>query len=173
MQKIFLRLYRPEIPVLVCQFSEFAVKWIFTTEFFEAVYGCQRHADLCVDHLGRRRNFRKMQDRITEPYQKAVGRGKITDAIAAKILSRCMAKHIIKGWKGLRLDGKEIEYSEEKALELMLDPTLNDFKEQVLLESQRIENYREERLEDDLKNLEESSSTAQGGTKKGKSSSKT
>lgn len=117
--------------------------------------------------------FRKMQERISEPYQKAVGRGKISDATAAKILARCMAKHIIKGWKGLRLDGKEIEYSEEKALELMSDPTLNDFKEQVLLESQRIENYRLERLDDDLKNSKEPSSTAQGGKKRNKSSSKT
>jgi len=116
--------------------------------------------------------FRKMQERISEPYQKAVGRGKISDATAAKILSRCMAKHIIKGWKGLRLDGKEIEYSEEKALELMLDPTLNDFKEQVLLESQRIENYRLERLEDDQKNSERPSSTAHVGKKRSKSSSK-
>ena len=117
--------------------------------------------------------FRRMQDRLTEPYQKAVGRGKISDATAGKILSRCMAKHIIKGWKGLRLDGKEIPYSEEKALELMLDPTLNDFKEQVLLESQRIENYREERLEEDQKNSEMPSSTARDGTKRSKSSSKT
>jgi len=116
--------------------------------------------------------FRKMQERISEPYQKAVGRGKITDETAGKILSRCMAKHIIKGWSGLMLDGVEILYSEEKCLELLLDPSLNDFKEQVLLESQRIENYREERLEDDLKNSKRSPITAVGGPKKGKSSSK-
>lgn len=116
--------------------------------------------------------FRKMQERISEPYQKAVGRGKITDEQAGKILSRCMAKHMIKGWTGLTLDGKDIPYSEEKCLELLLDPTLNDFKEQVLLESQRIENYREERLEDDLKNSESLPTTEAGGTKKGKTSSK-
>ena len=116
--------------------------------------------------------FRRMQERISEPYQKAVGRGKITDETAGKILARCMAKHIIKGWKGLTLDGEDIPYSEEKCLELLLDPTLNDFKEQILLESQRIENYREERLEDDLKNLESGSTTKAVGTRKGKTSSK-
>lgn len=116
--------------------------------------------------------FRKMQERISEPYLKVVGRGKISDEQAGKILSRCMAKHMIKGWSGLMLDGVEIPYSEEKCLEILLDPTLNDFKEQVLLESQRIENYREERLEDDLKNSDKSPTTAAAGTGKGKSSSK-
>jgi hypothetical protein len=116
--------------------------------------------------------FRKMQERISEPYQKAVGRGNISDDSAGRILSRCMAKHIVKGWTGLTLDGVDIPYSEEKCLELFMDPTLKDFKEQVLLESQRIENYREERLEEDLKNSEEPSITVVDGTKKGKSSSK-
>ena len=116
--------------------------------------------------------MRKMQERISEPYQKVVGRGKISDKTAGVILARCMAKHILKGWTGLFLDGEEIPYSEEKALELLTDPTLNDFKEQVLFESQKMENYREERLEEDLKNSPRPSSTAHGGRKSSKSSSK-
>lgn len=116
--------------------------------------------------------FRRMQAAISEPYQKAIGRGKISDDTANKILSRCMAKHVIKGWTGLLLDGEEIPYSEEKALELLLDPTLADFKEQILLESQRIENYREERLDSDLKNSKPQSTTTADGKKSGKSSSR-
>ena len=50
---------------------------------------------------------------------------------------------------------------------------MKEFKEQVLLESQRLDNYREERLEEDLKNLVKPSTTKQGGTGKNKSSSKT
>lgn len=116
--------------------------------------------------------FRRMQERISEPYQKAVGRGKISDRQAGKILSRCMAKHIVKGWEGLTLDGEDILYSEEKCLELFLDPSLNDFKEQILLESQRIENFREERLDDDLKNSEVLSTTEVDGQQSSKPSSK-
>lgn len=117
--------------------------------------------------------FRQMQARLSEPYQKAVGRGNISDENAGKILSKCMAAHIIKGWSGLMLDGKEVPYSSDKALEIMLDPTLKEFKEQVLQESQRIDNFREERLEEDLKNSPPPSSTAPAGRKKSKSSSKT
>jgi len=116
--------------------------------------------------------FRRMQARISEPYQKAIGRGKISDETANKILSRCMAKHLVMGWTGLVLDGEEVPYSQEKCLELLLDPTLADFKESLLLESQRIENYREERLDSDLKNSGKSSTTTADGPKSVKTSSR-
>lgn len=116
--------------------------------------------------------FRKMQDRLTEPYQKRAGREGISDEQADEILSECMSSHLLVGWKGLLLDGKEIEYSKENALQLLTDPTLKDFKELVLFESQRIDNFRAERLDADSKNSKKQSSTKADGQKNSASSSK-
>ena len=95
--------------------------------------------------------FRKMQNRLLEPYARRGGRSKgVTEAQAERILTKCLAKHILLGWTGLKLNGEEIVYSPEKCLEVLSDPSLADFKELVMVEAQNLENYRIEDEEEDL-----------------------
>jgi len=107
--------------------------------------------------------FRDMQARLMEPYVRKAGRKGVSTAQAEEILARCMAKTLLLGWENLKLEGEVVEYSKEKALELLSDTRLADFKEVVMLESQNLENYRLEALEEDLGNSETSSDTMQDG----------
>jgi hypothetical protein len=107
--------------------------------------------------------FRNMQARLMEPYIRKMGRKGVTTEQAEAILVRCMAKTLLLGWDNLSLEGEEVEYTPEKALELLQDARLADFKEIVMLESQNMENYRLEALEEDLGNSETSLDTTADG----------
>lgn len=116
--------------------------------------------------------FRKLQAKLMEPYIRAEGRKGVTTEQAEDILSRCLAKTVLLGWKGLKLNGSDVPYSEEKALEILSDPRFADFKEMVVTQAQIQSNYRLEAMEDDLGNSGPSSTTRVAGQKNGKSSSK-
>jgi len=116
--------------------------------------------------------FVKMQARLTEPYVKAQGRKGVSTEQAATILTKCMAKFILLGWEGLKLDGRVVDFSPDMALELLEDERLSTFKEVVLMESQNMENFRIEKFEDDLGNSKRLSTTTRGGKKKSKRSSR-
>ncbi len=104
--------------------------------------------------------FRKMQNDLMEPYLKEGG---VDIEQAEEILSKCMAHTICLGWGELRVEGKLVEYSPEQALEYFADPRLADFKETVMMESQRLDHYRLQSLEEDLGNSERSLAIAQDG----------
>ncbi len=116
--------------------------------------------------------FKRMQARLMDPYIRKAGRKGVSTIQAEVILGRCMAKTILLGWEHLSLEGKAIEYSPEKCLELLSDKRLADFKEVVMLESQSQENYRLEALEDDLGNSKASSDTTQDGARPSEASSR-
>jgi len=65
----------------------------------------------------------------------------------AQIQNKCIAKHILLDWKNLvGDDGVEIPYSSEKALELLNDPEMADFRETILNLSSEQELFRKEAL---------------------------
>jgi len=107
--------------------------------------------------------FRNMQARLMEPHIRAAGRKGVSTEQANEILSKCIAKTILLGWRNLSLEGQPVEYSEEKALELLRDERLADFKETVMAEAQDFENYRLAAFEEDLGNSETSLGIAQDG----------
>lgn len=107
--------------------------------------------------------FRKLRSKLLEPYVTARGRKGATEEQAQEVLERCLGETVLLGWEGLMLDGEEVPYSKEKAIELMKDPRLVDFKEMVMYQSQLLENYRLEAFEEDLGNSETLSDTEQDG----------
>lgn len=117
--------------------------------------------------------FRKMRNRLIEPYQLKSGREGMSTDQADDVLNQCLAAHVLKGWKGLKIEGQEIEYSKDMALKLFRDPRFKSFKERVMGEANNLENYRLERLEDDLGNFVKSPSTGRGGKKSSKKRSST
>lgn len=112
--------------------------------------------------------FRKYRNKLIEPYQTAARRGEITDEEASDVLNKALSKHVLLGWKGLKIEGKEIEYSEEKAYQLFSDPQFRQFREIVMQESQTLENFKLEKIEEDLGNSNRPSNTGRGGRKSSK-----
>lgn len=71
--------------------------------------------------------------------------------ISNVIQATCYGKHAILGWEGiLDNDGKEIEFSTDKAIELMT--ALPDLTTIIAMASTDIANYREQDREEDLGN---------------------
>lgn len=109
------------------------------------------------------KEFRKLQAKLMDPYIRTAGQDGVTTEQAEEILATCLAETVLLGWEGLKLAGEEVPYSTAKAKELLQDPRFIDFKEIVMIQSQMMENYRLEALEEDLGNSEGSLDTAQDG----------
>ena len=116
--------------------------------------------------------FRNMRNRLIEPYQRKSGKEVMNTKQADAVLVKCLAATILLGWEGLFIDGEEFPYSRENAELILGDPRFKQFKEVVVQESNNQENYRLERLEDDLGNFGKSSSTAHAGKKSSKKRTK-
>lgn len=69
--------------------------------------------------------------------------GDDSDDLIEEITAKCMAKHILLGWEGLEEGGKEIEYTEKKALELLTDPSYRQFREFISNKSDDISLFRD------------------------------
>lgn len=54
------------------------------------------------------------------------------DQKAEEITVEGLARHVLKDWEGFGSGDEEIEYSVEKAVELLSDPELSDFREDVV-----------------------------------------
>jgi hypothetical protein len=76
------------------------------------------------------------------------------EAIARQVCAHC----IIRGWKGLSLDGKKEEpYTPETALTVLKDPKYADFYEFVQAEAGMDDDYREQSAKEAAGNLQTSS----------------
>jgi len=109
--------------------------------------GCQ----LLVARKGNQKFARKLKALI-KPYQRQIDMNTMSDDLANKLLAEAMAYGILLDWKGLKLDGKEIKYSPEKAQELLNDPELIDFRNAVDQLSDDREQFRTESIEAAEKN---------------------
>lgn len=89
-----------------------------------------------------------------------VGNSDATNAKAEAVTRECVAKHILVGWSNLYDgDGEDAEivpYSQEKALEIINDPSYVDFYEAVLRMSRRQELFRHVVKESDAGNSSQS-----------------
>lgn len=103
--------------------------------------------------------FRQLQGKLMAPIARKAGKKGVTDKQADRVLNKVMAKTILVGWEGLKLNGELVEYSPEKAEKIFADERFADFKERVLFESQQLEHFRLQDVEADLGNSPASSST--------------
>ena len=96
----------------------------------------------------------KYQDFLRQqikPHQNRLRRNSLPDDVLEDITLRAMAKFILLGWSGiLDDDEKEIEYSEEKAKELMRD--FPEFKDIVSSLASDFESFKLEQEEEILGN---------------------
>ena len=74
----------------------------------------------------------------------------LTETTKIELLCKAMAHGVLIDWKGIDYKGKKnVSYSKELALEILLDPTLEDFRDLVTSEAQSIENFRIDQLNED------------------------
>lgn len=86
--------------------------------------------------------YRKLLQKKLEPHRAALRHGTIDEKQADRIVAEVEAETILLGWKGVKLDGKELTYSIKQATDLLLDPRLIEFQEFVRQAAANIENFR-------------------------------
>ena len=112
-----------------------------------------------IEVLIARAGNRAARDLLTELSQKNLrkiqaGQTHVIEAIHREVCAKC----IIKGWRGLSLDGKKEEkYTPEKALEVLKDPRYLEFYEFVQAEAGLDNEYREQSIKEAAGNLQTSS----------------
>ena len=99
------------------------------------------------------RDTRLLIGRVASPYYKEVLRqnfmpytaelrvGTLPEATRDEITVKTLAECVLLGWEGLTEGGEEVPYSREKAEEILGDPALEWFREQVEAFGSNIENY--------------------------------
>ena len=108
-----------------------------TTSLLIRRYGCK--------------SFQKYLTALLAPHKKATQRGTLDDDLAEQLLTQAIAKEILVGWKGLKLDGKDVKYSYATALEILSNPVFKDFRDDVVTWAQDFQLYREEEIEEAVK----------------------
>jgi len=66
----------------------------------------------------------------------------ITPELDRELMNRAIAKTIIKGWKGVELEGQALEYSWDNAFKILAHPQLQDLRAQIVAFAQNVDNYR-------------------------------
>jgi len=73
---------------------------------------------------------RKYLHQLMQPHRRIQQQGAtIPDSIMRPILRKSAAKHILKGWKGIEMSGKDFPYSEDNALALLEN---EDFMDEII-----------------------------------------
>lgn len=105
--------------------------------------------------IARARNsaYRELLRQLTEPHRKTIREGDAELELLENLLRQVRAKTILLGWENIEdKDGNSIEYSSEQALAFFKDTELRDFYTFVILESENMENFKKELIEDSEKN---------------------
>lgn len=89
---------------------------------------------------------------LMAPHQRRFDAGKLSQEMQSQIMAKAVSETILLGWKGLKMDGKEITYSADKAFDILNDPTAEEFLALILEYAQDNERFRNEQLEESAKN---------------------
>lgn len=89
---------------------------------------------------------------LMKPYQQRLQRGKeLEPDVYSGILNKVVAETILLDWSGL-----EEEYSVENALALLSDPALKHVKEHILEQSQNVNLFYQDRVEEGIEQAKKS-----------------
>jgi len=90
---------------------------------------------------------------LTAKHTKRIRAGTFPDEEMEEISKSAMAHHVLLGWKNIEDDdGNALEYSVEKAEELLCEPDLRDLYQFVLTQANERELYRRDVEEDSTGN---------------------
>ena len=86
--------------------------------------------------------FTSYMETLFKPYKRQGASQAKTIELGAKAL----AKYILLDWDGLKVNGVVVEYSYDKALELLSNPGADEFRDLISNLSQDEEQFREEQV---------------------------
>jgi hypothetical protein len=76
--------------------------------------------------------YERAHDKAREPFLAKLREGLLTDAERMQINATALASAVLRGWQKLTLGGEPIEWSEEKAVELMARPVWASLTDYVM-----------------------------------------
>lgn len=106
---------------------------------------------LLIARIGNKR-FNEIMTREQKPLRRAIRNGTVPDSVQEKILVKALAGAVLLDWKGLTIDGVEVEYSKQKCIEILSDKRYKDFREFVVEYAADAEQFREELIEEAVGN---------------------
>jgi hypothetical protein len=63
--------------------------------------------------------FKKIFRRLTQPYSDQLAKGTMDEQVSEEIYLQCVADSILVDWSDFKVDGEEIHYTVENAIELL------------------------------------------------------
>ncbi len=110
----------------------------------EGSWGSYRGVKLLIARAGNTR-FRASFKRLSRPFSKDIEKNTISETDGETILCQSLAEGVLRDWKGLMVNGKEIEYTTESAQSLLKnDPDCRAYVQEF---SEDLDNYLKEDLE--------------------------
>lgn len=111
----------------------------------------------CTLRIARMNNtaYKTYFNELIEPYRMQIRTGTMSEEIADAILIKSVAKTILLGWEGLKLDGRDIPYSFDNAVKALTE--YKDFRDMVVSIAQDMDLFREKEMSDSAKNSEPTS----------------
>lgn len=85
-----------------------------------------------------------------KPYKRQIQNGTLDEDLSTDILNKIYASTILLNWEGITADGKNVKYTEAKALEYLTE--YDDFRAVVIEIASTMETYRAVAAEVDEKN---------------------
>ena len=108
-------------------------------------------ASITVARLGNQKYNAELR-RVTKPHMNAIRNKTISDEKMEDLVLQAFVGTVLLGWDGLKLDGKEVKYSREKALEILKDPSFVDFKNVIESSASEVEVFRSAEIAEATKN---------------------
>ena len=113
-------------------------------------------AELKIARQQNKNYVREMNKEFAARKIKLKSLGRLDSLVLREITLRIAAKTILLDWKGLFEGDKELKYSPEEAMRLMIDPDYQEFQNLVLELSDDAEHFRKEEIEESAKKSESS-----------------
>lgn len=98
----------------------------------------------------RNADFKRYLNELQKPYERKIQQKRMDQEALDNLTRKAVAKHVLIGWKGIELDGKEVKYSPKVAEEIMIE--FDEFQDDVLSAATARETFREEIVEENEKN---------------------
>ncbi len=104
-----------------------------------------------VARMGNKR-YKEAFRRLTAPHKISIRNNNLNDDLAEQLLTQALAEGVLLDWEGMTLKGKPLVYSQKTAIEVLMNPSLKDFRELVVSIASDMESYRQQEQEEVVKN---------------------
>lgn len=111
--------------------------------------GDEDETQLLIARIGNPNYNRLIRARL-KPHKNLLQRDALPMEMQEKILNEVIAETVLLGWKNLKYKGKKINYSSDRALEMLNN--ISDFRELVMEIANSMETFRIVETEEDVKN---------------------